>query len=108
MYASATYLLLLLIFLQLITHLYANIVHMFKVLLKWKQLFSEIENVIQGLRSRYSTQAMGKDTNVSVYEGLLLEVASMLMQEKHEVEVTIMHQFYYPVYFLIFLCKGFS
>ncbi|RCV28347.1 hypothetical protein SETIT_5G398600v2 [Setaria italica] len=59
------------------------------VLLKWKQLFSEIENVIQGLRSRYSTQAMGKDTNVSVYEGLLLEVASMLMQEKHEVEVSL-------------------
>jgi 1-phosphatidylinositol-3-phosphate 5-kinase len=50
---------------------------------------------------------MGKDTNVSVYVGLLLKVASMLAQEKHEVEVTITDQSYFPVYFLIFLCKGF-
>ncbi|OEL23742.1 1-phosphatidylinositol-3-phosphate 5-kinase FAB1A, partial [Dichanthelium oligosanthes] len=59
------------------------------VLLKWKQLFSEIENAIQDLRSRYFTQAMGEDTNISVYEGLLLEVTRMLMQEKNEVEVSL-------------------
>ncbi|CAN6197799.1 unnamed protein product [Urochloa humidicola] len=56
------------------------------VLLKWKQLFSEIENEIQDLRSRYSTQTMGEDINISVYEGLLLEVTRMLKQEKNEVE----------------------
>ncbi|CAO1942464.1 unnamed protein product [Urochloa humidicola] len=50
------------------------------VLLKWNQLFSEIENAIQDLRSRYSTQ---------VYEGLLLEVTKMLTQEKSEVEVSL-------------------
>ncbi|OEL18132.1 1-phosphatidylinositol-3-phosphate 5-kinase FAB1B, partial [Dichanthelium oligosanthes] len=59
------------------------------VLLKWKQLFSEIENVTQDLRSRYSTQAIGEDTNISVYKGLLLEVTRMLTQEKNEVEVSL-------------------
>ncbi|KAG2633689.1 hypothetical protein PVAP13_2NG029300 [Panicum virgatum] len=54
--------------------------------LKWKQLFSEIENGIQDLRSRYTTQTMGEGTNVSVYEVLLLEVTRMLTQEKNEVE----------------------
>jgi 1-phosphatidylinositol-3-phosphate 5-kinase len=100
MYVSATYLLLLLIFLQPITYLRANIVLFFKVRLKWKQLFSEIENGIQDLRSRYTTQAMGEGTNISVYEGLLLEVTRMLVQEKNEVEVIMMQQFYYHLYFL--------
>ncbi|CAL5080256.1 unnamed protein product [Urochloa decumbens] len=59
------------------------------VLLKWKQLFSEIENGIQDLRSRYSAQTMGEDTNISVYEGLLLKVTRMLKQEKNEVEVSL-------------------
>lgn len=61
------------------------------VLLKWKQLFTTIENVIQDLRSRYSSQAMGEDTNVSVDEdeGLLLEVSRMLTQEKNKVEVSL-------------------
>jgi len=101
MYVSATYLqLLLLIFLQPITYLHANILLFFKVHLKWKQLFSEIENGIQDLRSRYTTQAMGEGTNISVYEVILLEVTRMLTQEKNEVEVIMMHQFYYHVYFL--------
>ncbi|KAJ1286455.1 hypothetical protein BS78_03G353100 [Paspalum vaginatum] len=59
------------------------------VLLKWKLLFSEVENLIQVLRSRYSSQAMGKDTNISAYEGLILEVTRMFMQEKNEVEVSL-------------------
>jgi 1-phosphatidylinositol-3-phosphate 5-kinase len=79
-------------------YLHANIILFFKVLLKWKQLFTEIENVIQDLRSRYSSQAMGEDTNVSVDEGLLLEVSRMLTQEKNEVEVIVLHQFYFSVY----------
>ncbi|CAN6210149.1 unnamed protein product [Urochloa humidicola] len=59
------------------------------VLLKWKQLFLEIENEIQHLRSRYPTETMGEDTNISVYKGLLLEVTRMLKQEKNEVEVSL-------------------
>ncbi|CAL4972891.1 unnamed protein product [Urochloa decumbens] len=59
------------------------------VLLKWKQLFSEIENAIQDLGSRYSTQVMEEGTNISVYEGLLLEMTRMLTQEKSEVEVSL-------------------
>jgi hypothetical protein len=43
---------------------------------------------------------MGEGTNVSVYEVLLLEVTRMLTQEKNEVEVIMMHQFYYHLYFL--------
>ena len=43
---------------------------------------------------------MGEGTNISVYEVILLEVTRMLTQEKNEVEVIMMHQFYYHVYFL--------
>lgn len=59
------------------------------VLVKWKLLFSEVENVLQDLSSRYSNQVMGKGTNISAYEGLILEVARMLAYEKNEVEVSL-------------------
>ncbi|KAF8716497.1 hypothetical protein HU200_026282 [Digitaria exilis] len=62
-----------------------------EVFLKWKQLFSEIENFIQDLRSRYSTQAMGEDTNVSVHEGLLLEVYLKVFS-KHPVPESFPHE----------------
>jgi 1-phosphatidylinositol-3-phosphate 5-kinase len=41
---------------------------------------------------------MGEATNVSVDEGLLLEVSRILTQEKNEVEVIVLHQFYFSVY----------
>uniref|UniRef100_K3ZPZ0 1-phosphatidylinositol-3-phosphate 5-kinase n=1 Tax=Setaria italica TaxID=4555 RepID=K3ZPZ0_SETIT len=72
-----------------ITYLHANIILFFKVLVKWKELFSEVENVIQDLRSRHSTQAMGEDTNISGCEDLLLDVTRMLTREKNEVEVSL-------------------
>ncbi|KAM0913984.1 hypothetical protein ACQ4PT_011814 [Festuca glaucescens] len=59
------------------------------VLLKWKLLFSEIENIIQCLKSRYSGEAMGENRNSSAYEGLFLEVSGMLAQEKDEFEVSL-------------------
>ncbi|KAM0821117.1 hypothetical protein ACQ4PT_063522 [Festuca glaucescens] len=59
------------------------------VLLKWKLLFSEIENIIQGLKSRYSGEAMGENRNSSACEGLFLEVSGMLAQEKDEFEVSL-------------------
>lgn len=59
------------------------------VLLKWKLLFSEIENTIQGMKSRYSGEAMGENRNSSAYEGLFLEVSGMLAQEKDEFEVSL-------------------
>ena len=60
-----------------------------KVLAEWKLLFSEIENTIQGLKSRYSGEAMGKNTNSSAYEGIFLEVSSMLAQETNELKVSL-------------------
>lgn len=59
------------------------------VLLKWKLLFSEIENIIQGLKSRYSAESMGENRNNSPYEGLFLELSGMLAQEKDELEVSL-------------------
>ncbi|KAF7038876.1 hypothetical protein CFC21_048974 [Triticum aestivum] len=59
------------------------------VLAEWKLLFSEIENTIQGLKSRYSGEAMGKNTNSSAYEGIFLEVSSMLAQERNVLEVSL-------------------
>ncbi|VAH82424.1 unnamed protein product [Triticum turgidum subsp. durum] len=59
------------------------------VLVEWKLLFSQIENTIQGLKSRYSGEAMGKNTNSSAYEGIFLEVSSMLAQERNELEVSL-------------------
>ncbi|TVU36332.1 hypothetical protein EJB05_18264 [Eragrostis curvula] len=56
---------------------------------KWKLLFSEIENILRDMKSRYSSQDMCEDTNISVYVKLLLEVSSMLEQEKNEVEVSV-------------------
>ncbi|KQK10843.1 putative 1-phosphatidylinositol-3-phosphate 5-kinase FAB1D isoform X1 [Brachypodium distachyon] len=58
------------------------------VLLKWKLLFSEIENIMQGLKSSYSRPSMGENSNISAYEGLFYEVSSMLTQEKNEIEVS--------------------
>uniref|UniRef100_A0A453G1W4 Uncharacterized protein n=1 Tax=Aegilops tauschii subsp. strangulata TaxID=200361 RepID=A0A453G1W4_AEGTS len=63
-----------------------NILLCLKVLAEWKLLFSEIENTIQGLKSRYSGEAMGKNTNSSAYEGIFLEVSSMLAQERNVLE----------------------
>lgn len=64
-------------------------VEVMSVLAEWKLLFSEIENTIQGLKSRYSGEAMGKNTNSSAYEGLFLEVCNMLAQERNELEVSL-------------------
>ncbi|KAF8753235.1 hypothetical protein HU200_011686 [Digitaria exilis] len=55
------------------------------VLLKWKHLFTVIENGIQDLRTKYSTQAMRED----IYERLFLEVTRMLKKEQYEVEVSL-------------------
>ncbi|KAL6845628.1 hypothetical protein ACP4OV_025123 [Aristida adscensionis] len=59
------------------------------VLLQWKLLFSEIKNALQDWKSRYSSQDTGGNVNVSVYEGLLFEVTTMLTQEQNEVEVSL-------------------
>ena len=59
--------------------LHLNILLFLKVLAKWQLLFSEVENIIQGLKSRYC----------SAYEGLFLEVSHMLAQEKDEFEVNL-------------------
>jgi len=59
------------------------------VLLKWKLLFSEIENIIQGLKSRYSGEAMGGNRNSSANERLFLEVSALLAQEKDEFVVSL-------------------
>ena len=69
--------------------LHINILLLLKVLLKWKLLFSEIENIIQGLKSRYSGESMGENRNSSPYEGLFLELSGMLAQEKDELEVSL-------------------
>ena len=69
--------------------LHLNMLLLLKVLLKWKLLFSEIENIIQGLKSRYSSEAMGGGRNRSAYEGLFLEVSGMLAQEKDEFVVSL-------------------
>jgi 1-phosphatidylinositol-3-phosphate 5-kinase len=81
--------------------LHLNILLFLKVLLKWKLLFSEIENTIQGMKSRYSGEAMGENRNSSAYEGLFLEVSGMLAQEKDEFEVSL---FFLPL--VLFLGKG--
>ena len=60
-----------------------------KVLVEWKLLFSQIENTIQGLKSRYSGEAMGKNTNTSASEGILLAVGSLLAQERNVLEVSL-------------------
>jgi 1-phosphatidylinositol-3-phosphate 5-kinase len=69
--------------------LHLNILLFLKVLLKWKLLLSEIDNIIQGLKSRYSGEAMGDNRNSSANDGLFLEVSGLLAQEKDEFEVSL-------------------
>jgi 1-phosphatidylinositol-3-phosphate 5-kinase len=83
------------IFLYLITYMHVDIVLFLKVHHKWKQLFSEIENVLQDLESRYPIQDMCENTNYSICSGLFLEMARMLAQEKNEIKVNIVLTFCY-------------
>ncbi|KAL5228542.1 hypothetical protein ABZP36_016807 [Zizania latifolia] len=59
------------------------------VLLKWKLLFSEVENIIQDLKSKVSGQPLGESTKISEYKELLLEVTKILTQEKDEFGVSL-------------------